>query len=120
MKDPSPLETPKHLDGSRDSLLVEAASRARRHLEGIADRPVAPSPDAVLALGQLAFPSGLDDSPVLGLLDAVGSPANLGSNRSHSVVQPGDQALRRCGTTQYAPSENPADRAPRARLSRAR
>jgi glutamate/tyrosine decarboxylase-like PLP-dependent enzyme len=66
----------------RDVLLDQAADRAQRYLRGLADRPVAPSPEAVLALDELDFPlpeAGLEPSRVLAALDEVGSPATVAS-----------------------------------------
>jgi glutamate/tyrosine decarboxylase-like PLP-dependent enzyme len=67
---------------SRSALLAEAAERAGRYLQGLADRPVAPPAEAVLALDELDFPmpeAGLDPSRVLAALDEVGSPATMAS-----------------------------------------
>jgi glutamate/tyrosine decarboxylase-like PLP-dependent enzyme len=69
-------------DRSRAALLAEAADRAGRYLQGLADRAVAPSPEAVLALDELDFPlpeAGLEPSRVLAALDEVGSPATVAS-----------------------------------------
>src|SRR5260370_40671679 len=44
------------LDRSRAALLTDAAGRAGRYLQGLADRAVAPSPEAVLAPDELDFP----------------------------------------------------------------
>ncbi len=69
-------------DRSRAALLTEAAERAGRYLKGLADRPVAPSAEAVLALGKLDFPlpeAGLEPSQVLAALDEVGSAATMAS-----------------------------------------
>jgi glutamate/tyrosine decarboxylase-like PLP-dependent enzyme len=66
--------------GDRDALLADAGERARRYLDGVADRSVVPSPEALAALDQFDFPlpeKGLDASQVLGLLDDVGSPATV-------------------------------------------
>jgi glutamate/tyrosine decarboxylase-like PLP-dependent enzyme len=66
--------------GNRDALLAEAGERARRYLDGVADRPVVPLPEAFAALDQFNFPlpeKGLDASQVLALLDDVGSPATV-------------------------------------------
>jgi glutamate/tyrosine decarboxylase-like PLP-dependent enzyme len=66
----------------RDVLLAEAADRARRYLRELADRAVAPSAEAVLALDELDFPlpaAGLEPSRVLAALDEVGSPATVAS-----------------------------------------
>jgi glutamate/tyrosine decarboxylase-like PLP-dependent enzyme len=70
------------LDRSRAALLADAAGRAGRYLQGLADRAVAPSPEAVLALDELDFPlpeAGLEPSRVLAALDEVGSPATVTS-----------------------------------------
>src|SRR5580704_3608014 len=66
----------------RDALLAEAGKRARRYLEGVDERSVVPSPDALAALEQFDFPlpdKGLDASQVLTLLDDVGSPGTVTS-----------------------------------------
>jgi hypothetical protein len=66
------------LDESGTALLADAAVRARRYLERLGDRAVAPSPEAVVALGELEFPlpeTGLEPARVLAALDDVGSPA---------------------------------------------
>ena len=66
--------------GDRDALLAEAGERARRYLDGVADRSVVPPPEALAALDQFDFPlpeKGLDASQVLALLDDVGSPATV-------------------------------------------
>ena len=68
------------LYGDRDALLADAGERARRYLDGVADRSVVPSPEALAALDQFDFPlpeKGLDASQVLALLDDVGSPATV-------------------------------------------
>ena len=70
------------LDESRDALLADAADRARRYLRLVADRAVAPSPAAVLALDEMDFPlpvAGLEPSRVLAMLDDAGSPATVAS-----------------------------------------
>jgi glutamate/tyrosine decarboxylase-like PLP-dependent enzyme len=70
------------VDESDAALLGEAADRARRYLRRLDERPVAASPEAVLALDELDFPlpeAGLDPSRVLALLDDVGSPATVAS-----------------------------------------
>ena len=69
-------------DAGRDALLADAGKRARRYLEGVAERSVVPSPEALVALEQFDFPlpeKGLDASHVLALLDEVGSPATVTS-----------------------------------------
>ncbi len=66
--------------GDRDALLAEAGERARRYLDGVADRSVVPTREALAALDELDFPLpeyGLDASQVLALLDDVGSPATV-------------------------------------------
>ena len=66
----------------RPGLLHEASRRALAYLDGLADRPVAPSPDAVAALGKLDFALprvGTDPGIVLSLLDEAGSPATVAS-----------------------------------------
>jgi glutamate/tyrosine decarboxylase-like PLP-dependent enzyme len=69
-------------DGDRDALLADAGERARRYLDGVAERSVVPSPEALVALERFDFPlpdKGLDASQVLALLDDVGSPATVTS-----------------------------------------
>jgi glutamate/tyrosine decarboxylase-like PLP-dependent enzyme len=69
-------------DADRDALLADAGERARRYLDGVAERSVVPSPEALVALEQFNFPlpeKGLDASQVLALLDDVGSPATVTS-----------------------------------------
>lgn len=66
--------------GSRDALLDDAASRARRYLRDLDAREVAPTPAALAELERLAgpFPStGLDAAQVIALLDEIGSPATM-------------------------------------------
>jgi glutamate/tyrosine decarboxylase-like PLP-dependent enzyme len=66
----------------RPALLQEAARRSLAYLDRLADRPVAPSPAAVAALGKLDFAlprAGLDPGIVLSLLDEAGSPATVAS-----------------------------------------
>ncbi len=66
----------------RDALLVDAAERARRYLDTIGNRRVAPSPEALAALGALDFPlpeRGFPADEVLARLDDVGSPATIAS-----------------------------------------
>ena len=69
-------------DRSRAALLTEAAERAGRYLQGLADRAVAPPAEALLALDELDFPlpeAGLAPSRVIAALDEVGSPATMAS-----------------------------------------
>ena len=70
------------LDQSRAALLADAAGRAGRYLQRLADRAVAPSAEAVLALDELDFAlpeAGLEPSRVLAALDEVGSAATVAS-----------------------------------------
>jgi glutamate/tyrosine decarboxylase-like PLP-dependent enzyme len=65
-----------------DALLAEAGRRARSYLSTIWDRPVAPPPTALAALGRLDFPlpsEGLDPAAVLRMVDELGSPATVAS-----------------------------------------
>jgi glutamate/tyrosine decarboxylase-like PLP-dependent enzyme len=63
-------------------VLSDASRRAVRYLEGLSDRPVAPSPAAVAGLAALdeAFPEKASEpKDTLRLLDEVGSPATIAS-----------------------------------------
>jgi len=65
-----------------DQLLVEAAQRARRYIQELADRPVAPAPESVADLTALdtALPQhSVDPQTVLAQLDEIGSPATMAS-----------------------------------------
>ena len=65
---------------ARDALVADAATRARKYLSGVAERPVAADPAAVAGLGALGgpLPNGPSDpADVLALLDELGSPATL-------------------------------------------
>jgi len=65
-----------------DALLAEAGQRARSYLSTVWDRPVAPPPAALAALGRLDFPlppKGLDPAVVLRMIDEAGSPATVAS-----------------------------------------
>jgi glutamate/tyrosine decarboxylase-like PLP-dependent enzyme len=65
---------------SRPALLQDAERRALAYLDGLADRPVAPTPDAVAALRKLDFElprTGIDPGIVLSMLDDFGSPATV-------------------------------------------
>ena len=62
------------------TLLADAAARAARYLDGLKERPVAPTPEALAGLARLAPPlpeRGLAAERVLALLDEAGSPATL-------------------------------------------
>ncbi len=62
------------------TLLEDAAARAIAYRESCADRPVAPTPEAVSAVARLreTLPEqGADDSDVLTMLDDIGSPASM-------------------------------------------
>jgi len=61
-------------------VLTDASQRAIRYLEGLAERPVAPSPSAVAALSAFDEPlpeSASDPADTIRLLDEVGSPATM-------------------------------------------
>jgi glutamate/tyrosine decarboxylase-like PLP-dependent enzyme len=80
MSNHSPLPTPRRSHDERDALLSSAAQRARAYLDGLGQRSVAPSPEAVAALERLRFPlpdKGKDAREVLALLDDVGSQATM-------------------------------------------
>jgi glutamate/tyrosine decarboxylase-like PLP-dependent enzyme len=66
-----------------ESLLLDTARRSARYLDGLEQRAVAPSPEAIEALRTLAdapLPQhGLPAERVLATLDDVGSPATLAS-----------------------------------------
>jgi glutamate/tyrosine decarboxylase-like PLP-dependent enzyme len=62
-------------------LLNEAAARASRYLEGLEERSVAPTPQALEALDQFYEPlpeQPTDPQTVLARLDEIGSPASVG------------------------------------------
>src|SRR5215469_6691605 len=66
----------------RPTLLRDACARALAYLDGLADRPVAPTAADVAALGRLDFAlpgPGLDAAAVLAMLDEAGSPATVAS-----------------------------------------
>ena len=61
-------------------LLEDAARRGIRYREAVADRSVAPTPDAIEAVKRFMEPlpdSGKADTDTLALLDEVGSPATV-------------------------------------------
>jgi len=63
-----------------DNLLKETAERAGRYLDGVNDRSVFPSPEAIDRLAQLDEPlpqAPTDPHTVLALLDEMGSPATV-------------------------------------------
>jgi len=67
----------------RPALLREACDRALAYLDGVADRPVAPSKQALTDLAELSFPlpkHGLGATRALQALDDIGSPATVTSN----------------------------------------
>ena len=67
---------------ARPLLLEDASRRAQAYLAGLAERRVAPAPEAVQALDALDFPlpaSGRSAAEVIALLDDVGSPATVAS-----------------------------------------
>ena len=66
----------------RPALLREASPRALASLDGLAERPVAPVPEAVAALSRLDFAlpgPGLGAGRVLSMLDEAGSPGTVAS-----------------------------------------
>jgi glutamate/tyrosine decarboxylase-like PLP-dependent enzyme len=65
-----------------DALLQATAARAARYLDGLTDRAVAPTAEAVAALQRLAeaLPERpTDPEAVIALLDGIGSPATMAS-----------------------------------------
>src|SRR5215469_7105425 len=67
----------------RPALLREASDRALAYLASVAERPVAPSEEAVAGLDDLDFElptAGLAAPEVLRRLDTTGSPATVASN----------------------------------------
>ncbi len=61
-------------------LLSDVADRANRYVEGVAERRVAPSPEAVERLSRLDVPlqdDPIEPSKVLAELDEIGSPATV-------------------------------------------
>jgi glutamate/tyrosine decarboxylase-like PLP-dependent enzyme len=66
----------------RPALLQDACRRALAYLGGLAERRVAPAPEAVAAVRRLDFElpgPGLDAPEVLRMLDELGSPATVAS-----------------------------------------
>ena len=73
---------PGNEKGYARAILADAAERGARYLDGLTDRPVAPSAEMLAGLGALGGP--LPDGPsdpldVLRLLDEHGSPATVAS-----------------------------------------
>ncbi len=67
----------------RPELLSDALDRSLHYLGGVADRPVAPSREAVDGLRELDFTlpaTGMAAMDVLRLVDVAGSPATVASN----------------------------------------
>ena len=63
-----------------NDVLVDAALRARRYLDGLGERPVFPSPAALTAMQRLGGPLQVDamaPEQVLEELDRIGSPATV-------------------------------------------
>jgi len=67
-------------DNSTWQLLVDVAERSRRYLDGIGDRRVAPTQEALAALPALDVPlqhDALSPSQVIEELDRIGAPATM-------------------------------------------
>lgn len=65
------------MSGTLSKLLGDTALRAASYLEGLDDRTVAPSEEAIKSLGRFEEPlpeSSMDPGDVIRLLDSVGSP----------------------------------------------
>jgi glutamate/tyrosine decarboxylase-like PLP-dependent enzyme len=63
-----------------DELLEDAAARAKRYWDSLAERRVSPAPDAIARLSELEqpFPAGQSDPrQALALLDEIGSPTTV-------------------------------------------
>jgi glutamate/tyrosine decarboxylase-like PLP-dependent enzyme len=70
------------MEPDRMDILDDAAARARRYLDGLAERRVGPPAEAVARLAELGgpLPEGpADPASVLATLDEVGSPATVAS-----------------------------------------
>jgi glutamate/tyrosine decarboxylase-like PLP-dependent enzyme len=75
------MDVNTELEG-RPALLRDACQRALAYLDGLAERPVAPSAEAVAELGRLDFAlpgPGLGAGQVLSMLDGLGSPGTVAS-----------------------------------------
>jgi glutamate/tyrosine decarboxylase-like PLP-dependent enzyme len=73
---------PNTVDQTYRALLGDTAERATRYLEGLPQRSVAPTPEALARLRELDGPlpeAGADAASVLSLLDEIGSPATMAS-----------------------------------------
>jgi glutamate/tyrosine decarboxylase-like PLP-dependent enzyme len=82
MRTASAAQTQDRKERRMKPLLQATAARAARYLDGLRDRAVAPTAQAVGGLGRLAeaLPEGPTDAEaVLALLDEVGSPATMAS-----------------------------------------
>jgi glutamate/tyrosine decarboxylase-like PLP-dependent enzyme len=67
---------------TRDGLLDDVARRAKKYLNTIGERPVAPRPEDLARLRDLTGPTPdgpTDPADVLRMLDEIGSPATLGT-----------------------------------------
>jgi glutamate/tyrosine decarboxylase-like PLP-dependent enzyme len=72
----------KQENAHMEHLLNETAERAWRYLQGLDERKVAPTPEALQALTALDEPlpdTPTDDARVIALLDEIGSPATMAS-----------------------------------------
>ncbi|HXE59558.1 MAG TPA: aminotransferase class V-fold PLP-dependent enzyme [Gemmatimonadaceae bacterium] len=70
------------MNDSRHSVLLNAAERGVKYLDGLNDRPVAPSANALARLEQFDRPLGDAPTPpedVIRMLDEIGSPATIAS-----------------------------------------
>jgi glutamate/tyrosine decarboxylase-like PLP-dependent enzyme len=73
-------KTPARKDPEMSALLQSAATRAMHYLDGLGDRGVAPTPEAVAALASFEEPMPArpsDPAETLELLDRIGSPATM-------------------------------------------
>src|SRR6185312_7602297 len=68
------------MNDSRHSVLLNAAERGVKYLDGLNERPVAPSANALARLEQFDRPLGDAPTPpedVIRMLDEIGSPATI-------------------------------------------